>query len=234
MIAGATIGVLLVSGWWFVRNVFVYGEPSGTKAEAHIVASTFTKADFTDPRTAHDLFRYTLESLWGRFGWNDITLPREVYHVCNCAALVLVCLSVLAGIGLLALWVIRKQAPDVVAWQAFLIFLAVGLTLFVGYIQYNAKIAYQPQARYFFILLLPGALLLTGGGYALAARSSVRAVACALLFAGLAALNAFALVTVTDAGIAIGGVRQRIHHANRGGKGLPILALEENYGISSL
>jgi 4-amino-4-deoxy-L-arabinose transferase-like glycosyltransferase len=233
MIAGATIGALLVSGWWFVRNVFVYGEPSGTRAEARIVASTFTKADFTDPRTAHDLLRYTLESLWGRFGWNDITLPREVYLVCNCAALVLVCLSVLAGIGLLALWVIRKRAPDVVAWQAFLIFLAVGLTLFVGYIQYNAKIAYQPQARYFFILLLPGALLLTGGGYALAARSSVRAVACALLFAGLAALNAFALMTVTDAGIAIGGVRQRIHHADRGGEGLPILALQENYGVSS-
>ena len=39
MIAGVTVGALLVSGWWFVRNVFVYGEPSGTKAEAGTVAS---------------------------------------------------------------------------------------------------------------------------------------------------------------------------------------------------
>jgi hypothetical protein len=39
---------------------------------------------------------------------------------------------------------------------------------------------------------------------------------------------------VADAGIAIGGVRQRIHHADREGESLPTLALQENYGISSL
>ena len=234
IIAGAIIGTLLVSGWWFVRNVFVYGEPSGTKAEVRIVAETFIKADFTRPRTAHDLLRYTLESLWGRFGWNDITLPREVYHFCNCAAFVLVCLSVLAGISLLVLWVMRKQSPDVVGCQAFLIFLAVGMTLLVGYIQYNAKIAYQPQARYFFVLLLPGALLLTGGSYALAVRSSLRAAACVILFTGLAVLNAFGLMTVRHAGIAIGGVRQQIHHVELDAEGLQMLALQSNYGISSL
>ncbi|MGH8101875.1 MAG: ArnT family glycosyltransferase, partial [Chthoniobacterales bacterium] len=59
MIAGAAIGTLLVSGWWFVRNVFVYGEPSGTKAEVSIVVGTSINANFTDPRTAHDLLRYT-------------------------------------------------------------------------------------------------------------------------------------------------------------------------------
>ncbi len=58
--------------------------------------------------------------------------------------------------------------------------------------------------------LLPGALLLTGGLYVLAARRSLRVVAVGLLFLALAALNALGLVTVRRAGIAIGGVRQAL------------------------
>jgi hypothetical protein len=64
-----------------VRNVFTYGEPTGTNAALHFFARKFIKADFTRRRTASDLFRYTLENLWGRFGWNDITLPHEWYHL---------------------------------------------------------------------------------------------------------------------------------------------------------
>lgn len=94
------------------------------------------------------------------------------------------------------------------AWQASLIFLAVGLTLLAGYIQYNAKIAYQPQARYFFIVLLPGAIALTGGIYLFAARSILRAAAFALLFMRLVVLNGLGLVTVDKAGVASGGIRQ--------------------------
>jgi len=215
MVAGAALGTVLVCGWWFIRNVFTYGEPSGTSAEVRLVAGNFIKADFSDPRTAGNLLRYTLESLWGRFGWNDITLHQQVYHFCNSAALLLICLSALAGIGLFGLWLTRRQAPDVATWQGLLIFLAVGLTLFVGYIQYNAKIAYQPQARYFFILLVPGALLLTGGVYAFAARRPLRAAVCTFIFIGLAALNALGLATIGRAGVAIGGARQHVTSRSR-------------------
>jgi 4-amino-4-deoxy-L-arabinose transferase-like glycosyltransferase len=206
---GATLGLILVSGWWFVRNIFVYGEPSGTALEVRMVSGEFIKADFSKPQTASDLVRYTLESLWGRFGWNDITLPQGVYHFCNITALVLLCLSVLAGIGVLGLWITRRRRPNLVACQAFLIFLAIGLTLLVGYIQYNAKIAYQPQARYFFIILLPGALLLTGGLYAFAWTKTLRVFVVAALLAGLAILNGSAIATVYRAGPARGGVRAR-------------------------
>jgi 4-amino-4-deoxy-L-arabinose transferase-like glycosyltransferase len=215
MVAGAAIGAALVCGWWFIRNVFIYGEPSGTSAEVRLVTGNFVKADFADPRTANNLLRYTLESFWGRFGWNDITLQQQVYHFCNTAALLLICLSALAGIGLFGLWLTRRQAPDVATWQGLLIFLAVGLTLFVGYIQYNAKIAYQPQARYFFILLLPGALLLTGGVYAFAARRPLRAVVCSFIFIGLIVLNALGLATIGRAGIAVGGARQHVTSRSR-------------------
>jgi 4-amino-4-deoxy-L-arabinose transferase-like glycosyltransferase len=151
-----------------------------------------------------------LESLWGRFGRNDITLPQQVYHFCNSAALVLVFLSFVAGLGVLGLWATRRRSPDVTAWQSSLVFLAVGLTLLAGYIEFNAKVAYQPQARYFFILLLPAALLLTGGLYAFSARPKVRVTVFAILFMGLVVLNVLGLVTIHRAGIAIGGVRQAL------------------------
>jgi len=215
MVAGATQGTVLVCGWWFIRNIFTYGEPSGTSAEVRLVTGNFIKADFSDPRTAGNLLRYTLESLWGRFGWNDITLHQQVYHFFNTASLLLVCLSVLAGIGLFGLWLTRRQASDVVAWQGLLMFLAVGITLFAGYVQYNVKIPYQPQARYFFILLLPGALLLMGGVYAFAAKRPLRAAVCTFIFTGLVVLNALGLATIGRAGIAIGGARQHVTSRSR-------------------
>jgi 4-amino-4-deoxy-L-arabinose transferase-like glycosyltransferase len=210
MIAGATVGTVLVCGWWFARNLFTYGELSGTDAALRFFAARFVKADFSLPRTPLDIWRYTLENLWGRFGWNDITLPRDTYYFCNTAALFLIILSVVAGIGVFGLWAIRRRSPDV-TWQAFLVFLVVGLTLLAGYIQFNKSIGYQPQARYFFILVLPGALLLTGGLYTLAATQALRVAAVGILFIGLALLNTLALVTVSKVGIASGGVRQSLH-----------------------
>jgi hypothetical protein len=66
------------------------------------------------------------------------------------------------------------------------------------------------MARYFFIMLFPGGLMLTGGLYALAAKRTLRVAAVGLLLPGSAALNAAALVTVEKAGTAIGGVRQHL------------------------
>jgi hypothetical protein len=87
---------------------------------------------------------------------------------------------------------------------------AVGLLLFEGFIQFNKSIVYQPMARYFVILHLPGALLLTGGLYVFAARRALRVFVFGLLFIGLGFLNALALVTVIKAGPASGGVRQHV------------------------
>jgi len=209
MMTCATLGVVLVSGWWFARNLFVYGEPTGTSAELRMVTANFIKADFTKPGTARDLLRYTLENLWGRFGWNDITLPQALYHFCNSAALVLASLSILAAIGALVLWLGRRRPLGVVVCQASVIYAVIGLTLTVGFIEYNAKIAYQPQARYFFIILLPGALLLTGGLYRVSAVRLLRLATVSALLIAFGVLNGLALVAVKRAGPAHGGVRRR-------------------------
>jgi hypothetical protein len=90
---------------------------------------------------------------------------------------------------------------------AFIIFVVVGLALAAGYFQFNARIAYMPMARYFFIMLLPGSLVLTGGLYAFTAARALRAILFTVLFMCLALLNALSLMTVSKAGVAIGGVR---------------------------
>jgi 4-amino-4-deoxy-L-arabinose transferase-like glycosyltransferase len=211
MVVGATAGTLLICAWWFIRNIFTYGEPTGMAVALRFFARRFTKADFTRPGTARDLVRYTLENLWGRFGWNDITLPQNWYHFCNGAALVLTVLSALAGIALLVMWVTTRRSPDV-TWQALFVFLVVGLMLFVGYVQFNKTIAYQPQARYFFIMLLPGALLLTGGICALARTRVLRLAVVVIVLVALGLLNTLAILTVHNAGAAIGGVRANATH----------------------
>ena len=100
-----------------------------------------------------------------------------------------------------------RRSPDAVKWQAFLIFLVVGLALLIGYLQFNERIAYMPMARYFSIMLLPGGLLLTGGVYTFAARRALRVLAFGILFIGLGLLNALSLATVSKAGVASAGVR---------------------------
>jgi len=50
----------------------------------------------------------------------------------------------------------------------------------------------------------------------------------------ISGFNAFGLMTVKEAGVAVGGVRRRIPHADREVNGLQMLALQENYGIPSL
>ena len=78
----------LVSGWWFVRNQVLYGEPTGFERVTQIWG-------VRDPRDSLLLavieMPYAWSALWGRFGYGQIPLPGAFY------ALMLV--IVLAGLG---------------------------------------------------------------------------------------------------------------------------------------
>ena len=102
--------------------------------------------------------------------------------------------------------VTRRRSPDL-TWQAFFVFLTVGIVLVAGYIQFNKTIGYQPQARYFFIILLPVALLLTGGIHTVLTIRFLKLAAVTVLLTGLALLNLLSLAIVYKAGPAPGGVR---------------------------
>jgi hypothetical protein len=193
LVLGATAGTLLVCSWWLVRNLVVYGEPTGMASILDFYQRVAPgKADFSIPSTTITLLDVTLQSTWGRFGWNEIALPAQLYQIVNLVALVLLGLSLFATIRFL--WIeVRSKRLSLVLWQAAVIFAVMGIVLLFGFVRFNATIAIQPQGRYFFILLLPAALFLTVGLYAFTRPGRPRVIAMSGLLLILAALNAISL-----------------------------------------
>ncbi|MCC6904803.1 MAG: phospholipid carrier-dependent glycosyltransferase [Anaerolineae bacterium] len=87
IIAGVT---LAISGWWYVRNIILYGEPTGFLRLTEIWGAR-------DPRAGVQLtgreLGYAWTSLWGRFGYGQIPLPPRFYRG----------VGILAGVGGLGL-----------------------------------------------------------------------------------------------------------------------------------
>ena len=65
-----------VAGWWFVRNLSLYGEPTGFVEVTQLWG-------VRDPRESFGLalseLPYAWTTLWGRFGFGQIPLPQVIY-----------------------------------------------------------------------------------------------------------------------------------------------------------
>lgn len=184
---------LLVSGWWFLRNMSVYG-PADPLAQARhdAVATGQPATDLTPDAVAH--FGATLfRSFWGQFGWMGVPLDDRSY-------LFVTVLTAALLVGA-AFWLIRSAVgARRSAWDRrwLLLFGAVILLLFGGVVGYNLKYI-QPQGRYLFAALVPIATLFTLGvrGW-LPARGA--AAGLLLLYPALLALDVWALVHVIGRG----------------------------------
>ena len=182
---------LLVSGWWIVRNMLVYGplDPLAMVRHDQIVVG--------QPRwSAYDLeafdffLRILFRSFWGMFGWMGVVLNDGFYIL----YLVLTGLSVA---GIVVAWM-RGPHPgplpegegasvptvppegaqfiappggegslrhkDLLGWAALLVFAEVAY--------YNLTFI-QPQGRYLFPALVPIALFLSTGWWQLASRATL-------------------------------------------------------------
>lgn len=92
--AGALALILLIaaliSGWWYLRNTLLYGEPTGFLRLTEIWG-------FREPGEGVALawpeLRYAWTSLWGRYGYGQIPLPTPFYAAT----------AILCGLGLLGL-----------------------------------------------------------------------------------------------------------------------------------
>jgi len=82
------VGALAVAGWWYVRNLLLYGEPTGLTAMWEVVGRRegFGTALWGE-------FRGLRYSFWGLYGWFSITMPEGVYRLLDG-------LTVLAAAGL--------------------------------------------------------------------------------------------------------------------------------------
>lgn len=180
LVAGAAASTFAVCGWWLVRNVFVYGEPTGSSAALKFYAITFPHFDLSSQSSVSWFLYGSWTSAWGRFGWMDFQMPDEFYTQALVITSALVSLSILFGIKATRRRFqtgARKSGVPAYMWQAVAIMGVVVVSLMVGYLQFNLSVALQPQGRYFFTALLPMAMLFTGGLYALASLPAPKAIA---------------------------------------------------------
>ena len=90
--------VLLIAGWWYVRNVVLYGDLFGL---SHLLTINGRRQN---PLTWDGFwreFRGLRYSFWGLFGWFNILLPSWIYRVLD--GLTLLALAGLGGWGVLRL-----------------------------------------------------------------------------------------------------------------------------------
>ncbi len=185
---GAGLGLLLVCGLWVLRNLWVYGEPSGTTAIFQYYQGKFALVQFTSPLVVQMFVQTTWRTFSGWFGWMNVPMPQPFYLQVGYIAVVLTALSALAML---------VRAPlSTLLRQAILIMSLVGLTLLASYVQFTTAVAAQLQGRYLFLALLPLALLATAGLYTLTPRGRLRHLALSAPLIWLALMNTTGLALV--------------------------------------
>ena len=157
---------LAISGWWFVRNAWVYGNMDifGLKRHDTVVVGQPLTGPF-DLSAARHFVTVSFQSFWAQFGWMGILVDQRI-------SLLLWGLCALAGLGF-ALYLARvlfgkssitnvysagpvpsqEQATSLQKWTLGLLALCL-VSLTAGVIQYNLTYI-QAQGRYFFPAIVP-------------------------------------------------------------------------------
>jgi hypothetical protein len=190
LVAGSI--VLLLTGWWFVRNQLLYGDPLGWRLFAQTDVANFR----TEPLNFAEFTRFLntqFRSFWGVFGWMNVRPPDWFYSLA-----VFLVLAGLAGlVPLLARgkWhrLHHNQRLDLAFLAAAI--LAQQLYLLRAINIFNAS---WYQGRYLFPVIGPISVLLALGLYNLVSplRRSIRLVLLGGLVLSMAAVALLMPLTV--------------------------------------
>lgn len=198
--------LLVIVGWWVVRNLFVYGEPTGTRAIFGLYHRIYwTRLGFPPDQIFSafppgDFATRTFQSFWAAYSWTGLTLPWWTYA----SALAL---SIVALAGLVRAWLLRRpkqpshdeEAPALPLSQARrrIVWLSAGTLVlaFVNLLFYDSFVDYQPQARYLFVAVAPALVLLVLGLLRATPRLAVNK---ALVWALLALLFVMQIMSVAS------------------------------------
>jgi 4-amino-4-deoxy-L-arabinose transferase-like glycosyltransferase len=136
----------LVSGWWFARNYFLYGDPTAMNVNLEVFGGQTLAQGIANWGPA---LSYAWTTFWGRFAHGEVNLPEWVYQFLTLPALLAV-----AGI----IKQIMMRPPNMP--QRALRFLAVaGLVQFAALVGYLTLSPTGANARYTFPAL-PAYMLL--------------------------------------------------------------------------
>ena len=97
-LAGAiatAVPVLLIAGWWYLRNIQLYGDPTGINAFIDVLGKRAAPASLL--QLWGERWGFML-SYWGLFGGVNVPMDNWVYHVLNA-------LAILAVIGVIVYFV---------------------------------------------------------------------------------------------------------------------------------
>jgi len=98
-LGGIILGVaLLVGGWWFVRNVALYGEPTSMVRQTGVWG---VRENAPDLAAAVRELGFLHDSLWGVFGYGQIPMPSWIYSLARL-------LGLMAAGGLALVWARRR------------------------------------------------------------------------------------------------------------------------------
>ena len=138
---------MLLAGWWFVRNWWLYGDFTGLNKVNELWAGRPASGNWWALQQG---LPYLWSSLWGRFGYGQIPLPGLLYQ-----GMLVLCLLGLLGY----LWPSRRALP--VESLALLGAMVVGFVVIVIY--YIMIQPAGPMGRFLFPALPAFTVILTGG-----------------------------------------------------------------------
>jgi hypothetical protein len=159
------IGLLwaLIAGWWYVRNIALYGEPFATDIHADVFGRR-------DTALTGDELRGMYFSFWAVFGWFNITVPDVFYDW--------VTLILVAGAGgaVYGLWKKRLDTESRILISLFVLHAA---AVFISWYRFNQMVS-AAQGRIVFGILGGLSLMMAYG------LSHLPRVPVTLLLAGMA------------------------------------------------
>jgi hypothetical protein len=143
---------LMTSGWWFWRNIVLYGEPTATAIHLEVYG---TPPDPLTWNTVSAEWQAVINSFWASFGWGGINPPDEVYALVR--GLLAFCL-VLFGIAVIRRW--RGWNTT----QRIVVLLMIGQLLLVGLLHFRwMRLTIAPLGRLMFPAMLPIAFMIAMG-----------------------------------------------------------------------
>ncbi len=147
---------LAVSGWWFLRNLRLYGDLTGLNVFIEVLGQRDVPADLAQLWRE----RYSFAAgYWGNFGGLNVPMPPGVYSVLN-TILVVSALGLL--LTLLRALACSSASPLLRSSVPLLLCLLWGLGVFVPWVWW-ARVTWSSQGRLVFTALPVWSLLLVTG-----------------------------------------------------------------------